>query len=358
MYLISTIPYIPHAVLIALIFYVFLFRRKKLQKIIRCERRNINRILVFIGFAFSFFCIGTFDSEKELEFPYFIPIIISFLIGAALEPKDLRIIVYFLIAESVVGIVEFASGITTFLPGVSENLEFEDENILYFHRVMGLCKGSSTFAVHLLLGLLLLQYQRKFIPVYLLFSFVICAAILCTFNRTILIVSIPFEVYILYCYVSERFANIKFVKHLFFITLFVGIIIVVYESIDLIAFQLTRGGTDNVMTGRPLIWSNYWKFINENFFFGNFGYRTLLPYYGVPNHAHNSFIQLTANVGIPLALFFLSIFIIKMNRSNFKYILPIFVASLAQYEIFWGISFADIILFYFISSNVKSVRTQ
>lgn len=356
LYLIATIPYISHSSLLVLFVYPLFFRRRKLRCIFRTEKGMINSIIIFIGIAFVFFLIGSLDGDKQFEFPYFFPIIISFLIGASLEEKDLRVIVYLLLVESCVGIAEQLSGVVTFLPGVIESAEFADDELLYFRRAMGLCNAASTFSLHLLIGLMLLQYQRKNIPRYLLCSFLICLAIICTFNRTILIVAIPFEIYIIYCYINEHFSKVKYAKRLFSLAVFAGIVVVVYISYDLIVLQFTRGGMDNGLTGRPYIWGNYISFIKSHFFLGNCGYRTLLLYHGEPNHAHNSFLQIAANVGVPLALYYLMVLLMRVDKNNRQYIIPLFLASVTQYEIFWGISFADIILFYFLSYNVRGIN--
>src|SRR5690606_32047501 len=92
----------------------------------------------------------------------------------------------------------------------------------------------------------------------------------------------------------------------------------------------------------------YYQFLAENPFFGNGSYKLWMNINGEIFHGHNSFLQTFATNGIVIGLLFIYLIFRNLNKYNYFYIVPIIVLSLFQYVIFWGVSFMDLMFFYFL----------
>lgn len=352
-YIFSTIPYFPHYFLFIPFIYTIFFRNKRVLSPIRNKNSLFIEIIVFTIILLLLFFVSFILEQKPIEFPYFIPTFITFLLASCLNQKDIKIIIICFIVESFIAFGEFSLGVPTILPNVSTQEEFTSD-LLYYRKVSGLCVGPSTFAVHQLMGILLIYLNRKHIKHYLLYIFILNIAIVLSFTRTIIVVSIPLSIFFVLQHYKDTLKNSKFFKGLAITTIIFTIFLVFFKFGEIIMFELTRGGSSgDLLTGRPEIWAKFFDFIKDNFLLGNFGFRTRVPYNNGLAHAHNSFIQLFANCGVIMFLYYITMIIRRINKNNILLIAPIFIASLAQYEIFWGISFSDIMFFYFLSINTN-----
>src|SRR5690606_24964991 len=113
-------------------------------------------------------------------------------------------------------------------------------------------------------------------------------------------------------------------------------------------YQMNRGMEDADLSQRDVVLSKYYQFLSDNPLFGNGSYKLWMNINGGLYHGHNSFLQTFATHGVVIGLLFLYLVFRNMNKYNFYYLLPIMVLSLFQYVIFWGVSFMDLMFFYFL----------
>src|SRR5690606_6981383 len=90
-------------------------------------------------------------------------------------------------------------------------------------------------------------------------------------------------------------------------------------------------------------------------FFGNGSYKLWMNINGELFHGHNSFLQTFASHGIVIGLVFVYFVFRNMNRYNYYYLIPILTLSMFQYVIFWGVSFMDLMFFYFLFITKESL---
>lgn len=294
--------------------------------------------------------------------PYQLLFIITVLTSLVIRPDDIKIFVIFVVIESLVGIAEYAANVTTFFPNETKEGVFNTSyNLFYYKRVFGLCSNSSTFAIKLLFGIILVDYvafSKKW--KYLSIS-IMAIAIFCTFNRTV-VLSLLFYAALLWYSEFLSFINkilkLKITtKHIIFLCIsIVGFTILIIFAIKYqtqIINQFTRSSGKLDLSNRQVVWKMHMDYFLDHPLFGNGSYKYAVPFiHEAPSHAHNSFIQLLSTNGLLITLLYLTIFIVGISQKNYKIILTIILISFFQHILFWGISNEDI-FFYMFLFNTK-----
>lgn len=166
-----------------------------------------------------------------------------------------------------------------------------------------------------------------------------------TFNRTSIVSTLVFGLILYY----PKLKKINFKQFLLSTVVVITGGIVFYRNLNTILFQFFAGEGEVDLSGRDMVFPAFLNFIENNLLFGNFVdkvWMELSP--GRIYHAHNSFLETMASLGIILSvLFFIYLYKI-IPKKSLLYIIPIFVYSMFQYGIFWGVSYLDIVFFSFI----------
>lgn len=357
---IPTLALIPHICYFLPLLYSLILSKKtdKLEKSKNkmVLNKNLFIILMIIVSCFlnSFFSSKNISNLSEIV-PYTILMLLSYFYSFQINKKHLSILIFLILIESIVVILEYAVGVNTFIP----QLNYLNESIglgtgdLYNTRPLGLSSNSSVVAIKIFLAFLLLDYLKLKSFKFQLFRMLFLIAMFLTFNRTILLVLLMYlflqnintykKIYLDFLYFKLlRNNQIKSIFGTFIIFSFI-IFSVVY--LDSIISQFSRGTNTVNLSGRDEIWAKFIDFIYSHFWFGNGSAKVYVDYYTHPIHAHNSFLQTLANNGIIIFLMFLSLIFMNTHRKNMIYIISMIMVSMFQYGVFWGISFMDIIFF-------------
>ncbi|MBL4625704.1 MAG: O-antigen ligase family protein [Flavobacteriales bacterium] len=355
-----TIVFIPHQVYL-LLFPVLIWRNRtnmtegiRTLLVDRDIKVNLNFIIILL------FVIGALLNRiAHIElmfglqdyFPFCLLILLTYWAGIGFKQQDLKLIIYCVGIESLFVIAEYFMGVSTFFTGLELYTEFGDSQLMYARRPLGLSVNSSVAAVKLLLGYLLIDYSKFKGVLINVIRVLIIAAIVFTFNRSTMVALVAYYLIL----AARNFIKLKWPLKsvLFYSTIgLVGVALIgiaSYTYIDEIVSQFTRNQGSVELSGREKIWEFYFKFISENFLYGNGSYKFWFGNY----HAHNSYIQIVATHGVILSLFYVVLIIRGINKENIVYVFPILIYSLAQYGLFWGISLLDILFFVFLYGKGK-----
>jgi len=260
-----------------------------------------------------------------------------------------RFVALYISAEVFVGVVEYALGVSHFITPTGTNIDstFGDGGLLYYSRVFGLSSNSSVLALKCV-SLILISYwafDRKYTKV--IFSIIGICGLYITLNRSGIFAVILF-------YLLMYFRSFK-VKYLFVSLVSVAVIAtLIYLNFDSIFNQLNRGKDTLDISGRDEIIKRYFDFFLENPLLGNNYHVLRLLVLGRPYHSHNSFMHILAETGFLYFMILIWVIIKLINKHNYLFILPIMLYSMTQYGIFWGVSFLDIIFFYFLTQVNES----
>jgi O-antigen ligase len=310
------------------------------------------------------------DDLTVLEIlPYTIATLVTYFLAKHLNARDMKIIVWLIVAECLVVMVQYFLGVNTFFSSLdhfNENI-VKNPDLLYNRRPLGLSENSSVIAYKLFLAYLILDYLKLKNIIFTVVRFILIIGIFFTFNRTVFLVCfiyIAISLIKIYGPIIENLLNQKIaVKQIKYVVLAIGgvmvLILIVAFSLEDIYAQLTRGRSDGVdLSGRDKIWLDFVNFISENFFFGNGSVKYYAPYSSKLIHAHNSYLQTIATNGIFIFLLYLLLVIRNLNHRNIIFTLLILFYSVFQYGIFWGVSLMDIILFkmLFFTKDQKRVE--
>jgi len=349
----STIAYIPHiTIFFAFIYLIISNYKSRKYKFPMNNDVYIIIIIILLSILNRLIHIENIQSLKD-SIPYIILLLPTYYIAINIKEKALFILINLIFIEAIVVILEFYFGVSTFFTSLAGYQVFEENALMYFTRPLGLSENSSDVASKLLIGILLISFlkQKRYV-IYL--PFLIMALVL-TFNRTALIALSVFYIFIYFDFITSK---IKEYKILFIKVL--SIIIVISISVYIIKvfghnifMQFTRNNSGIELSGRSMIWHTFIEFIKSHILFGNGSYKLFIPYYeGRMAHAHNSFLELLATNGIIIFILYIFLITKDINKDNLKYVITLFLVSMGQYIIFWGISLEDIMLFYFLKTKI------
>ena len=352
----STVFGFTNHLLMLLVVPLFIKRRE----VFKYERHEF-QFLVLISFVALLSVVNNvigFVFSGSISFPFFVFTIFSFICYKLIDRKVLCYILLFVCVELALAIVQYVFGVSSFsMIGQSYN-EFTSD-ALYYRKSAGLSSSSSVLAYKILIAFIVSDYliddgngKRKIV----LYA-ILVAGLYVTFNRTVIFSVL---VFLAIAYSGFVLSFIKTRRGLFVMLPAVMLVMLFLVPLlyDFLALQFARGdaskGVD--LSGRAFVWKDYIDFIIANPVLGNFSGKYIseisVPGYGLHQfHAHNSFLMLFSSQGILIGFMFLIVVLSKLNRFNFKYMMPLFVYSFAQYGMFWGLSFFDIFAFYFLMSS-------
>lgn len=309
-------------------------------------------------------CINSLVHIKKLDslfnlFPYTSLMLGSFVIGKYIPQKDIKILIILVTFEATIGIFEFLMGINTILIWKEYFVNYKLENygagLFYFNTAFGISENSSSLAEKILMSILLIHYFKLFDKKRLIFLFpILILGLVFSFQRTSILVLVIFYVLVgiskLWKFISAKRIALKLNLKLQIIIFFlIGIsIISVYKSKD-IYNQFARGNEKIELSGREIIWPQFTNFIKENLWFGYYSQKFRIKYTEKSTaQAHNSFLQVLANHGVIIFMFFIVLIVFSIKSYNWIYITALLIYSLFQYALFWGISLIDVVFFIFI----------
>ncbi len=335
-----TIQGIPHFASFLAIFYLILRNNAK----IHISKQDINALVIIALMLLNYIIFGILN-KSLIEFPKFLFFIITILIGKYLNVKDLRIILYFILIETSCAILQHFLKINSFFVNDFSHLHELGSNLLYYKRVVGLSDGPTTLAIKILVSLVLIKALDIPRKAYIACFIVLWLGLIFTFSRAAILSSVILEFIYVYFYIGTN----KTRKILLSIITVIGISILWFYYGEIIIEQLFRGKENIDLSSRDLIWIQYFDFIKENFLLGNGSSKTYLevPQYG-EMQAHNSYIQFLASNGILISFIFWLWIAGNISKKNILFLIPFFIFSVANYGIFWVISFMDIFFFKFL----------
>lgn len=299
--------------------------------------------------------------QQVVSFNLLMPI--AYIIAQQFKPSDLRIFMWLFVIDALFVLAQSYYGVSTFYNIQGLETFVDVDNLAYFNRPFGLGNNASVFAEKLVAFVLIVhmlatRYQYHF-PKFAIA--IVAAAGLINFGRTAFVAIFFFMAVTLFLRL-RKIGTAQKTKYLIvggiaIIFMFVFYKDNIYVLVEEAMRQFTRGNESIELAGRDLIWNDYIIFIRENAIFGNGSVKYFTDYFGQQATAHNSFLMTAASHGLIITVLYASAIIVSLNKKNAIYIATIVIFSFAQYSIFWGLSFNDIILFYFMSyGNEERLR--
>lgn len=295
----------------------------------------------------------------------FLPLmLLSFFTVQFFDERIMKWLLWLIVIEIFIAAIEYILGVSSVFKNNPNYFEFSNE-ALYYRKVAGLSDSSSVLSYKVMIGLFITHFINISKSYKKILYIIMIGGIIFSFNRTVIVSSLLFLIVINYRYIKS-FASKPLVFILIvFLLLLSGILIFPMAS-EYLMLQFARGdvnkGVD--LSSRSYIWIEYWKLIGQSPFFGSGSYKTFVTipevgYEGHPFHAHNSFLMFISTQGVIISILMAILILININRKNIIYIVAIFIYSMAQYGVFWGVSFLDIILFCFLFNPIfKTERIQ
>lgn len=282
------------------------------------------------------------------NYPYALSMFVSYVLAVTIQPKELKYLLYLIIIDVFVGIIEYTMGVSSFW--VSDLTFDADTELLYYKRSCGLDTNSSILAMNVIIGLII-TYILK--PKHKLFIIsVLCVGLFVSFNRSYILASIPL---LLYFILSSSHKN-KLLVSLTLISMIVLGWYVIQTYGEMIINQFSRGSANSstfIMSNRDVLWRDFMNFFYQHPILGN-GSSKLWLDNGM--HAHNSFIWVLSSNGLVIACLYYYYTFRYINKYNWILIMTIIIGSITQSTIYWGLSLADIFLFIVIANtNISSV---
>lgn len=329
---------------------------------IKGVRRDDVFHIIFLCISFLVYFVGSryameaFSKSLNDFVPYSLFIVATIYFAKLLRPSIIKWICYFILLESILGIIQYIIGVPYFFKPSSIGMqEFGESEYLYYNKVYGLSAVTSVFALKIFIGFILVYYLNFRKKVRVIAYLILAAGLIATFNRTAMVSSTVFGLLVM-------FANFRQKGHTTtkVLLLLSAIILsaIVYLNFDIIELQFFRG-KEMDLSGRDHVFPYYIQFIEDHPFWGNFftkHWAELKP--GRIYHAHNSYLQTFANMGLVFGGLLLLYMISKINKNNYIFVLPILLYSGFQYGILWGVSLMDIVFFYFLFNKMGSPQNR
>lgn len=319
-------------------------------------------ILSQLNLMFSYFNGIRTETEitiqQVMSFNLLMPI--AYIIAQQFKASDLRIFIWLFVIDALFVIAQSYYGVSTFYNIEGFETFVDVDNLVYFNRPFGLGNNASVFAEKLVAFVLIVHmlatgYGYRFPKIAIA---IVAFAGLVNFGRTAF-VAIFFFLAVTSVIKLVKISTIERAKYLIIGSIVTAFVFVfyrdnIYMAVEEALRQFTRGNDALDLAGRDLIWNDYTSFIRENIIFGNGSVKYFTDYFGQQATAHNSFLMISASHGLIIAILYAVAILSSLNRKNVVYIATIIIFSFAQYSIFWGLSFNDIILFYFMSYGNES----
>jgi len=355
-----TIAFVPHQCYLAisaLLFWRIYSSTRGLGELDRDFTETGNKVNLYILLCFVAGSVANnylhrHWGPEEFTIPYTLAIPLCFWAGIKLTTRDYKVIVYCIGLECMVAIFESFQGISTIYSSLANYQVFNDTDLLYNRRVLGLSEGSSHLALKVLLGYVLIDYAKMRGKAFACLKALLLITALLTYGRTSLV---ALTVFLLFSMIRNWIASTKSCRNS--VGAIVGCCIVsllAYFMRDDLVHQFTRDTNQLELSQRPGIWSEVFEDMRQSLFFGNGSYKKFVGEY----HAHNSYLQLFSTHGVVLSILYIILLCRRIKRFSI-HVITLFVYSLAQYGLFWGISLIDMLLFSFLfgDSSIPESRT-
>lgn len=323
-------------------------------KKLKFEKSDIILIVFIIGTSISFVVGKVFgstsyifkDYERSIDlFPFTIILFGTIFFSKSISLELMKYLLYFIIFESGVAIFEFIIGIQYIIPpgDIGGETKFGETDLLYYNRVFGLSPNVSVLGLKLVVGIVFFIFleERKYFNISKIYLLLMMTTTLLSFQRTAILTVLLFL--IMYYFPMLFKIKLKLKLVLIFVSLCVSFLII--SKFDLILFQFTRGKTEDFNDVRSIVFGFFIDFSLNNFIWGNFSEKIYMSFWGHSYHAHNSYLQLLATVGLPLFVVWILYLSQIINKYSLIFVFPFFVYSLTQYGIFWGCSLFDIAMY-------------
>jgi O-antigen ligase len=358
-----TIALVPHMAFLLAITYAIGIRMLQVYYIrdgslLRENKINVNfviiGIIVLLSLANNINHYESFSSITSL-FPFYLLIPFSVLIAFTLTPLDFKVLAILGTVESIVVLIEYQLGISTFFTSLKMYAEFDNSGLLYATRPLGLSGNSSIAAAKIFLSYLIIDYMGFRGSRWFIVKLILLMGIFLTFNRsTLLVLSVYFGVISIRAALKLKTTRLRYMSIVAISTILLAIgFFVVGSYLDEVVGQLTRNKGRVELSGRELIWADYIEFIKENLLFGNGSFKLYMG----ELHAHNSYLQTLATNGIIISLLYFYLVLRNFNMQNAVFVAVILIFSFFQYGIFWGISLMDIFLFVLLLRKREDIQT-
>src|SRR5690554_310109 len=189
----------PTLLLLLLPFCFYLFFRNGVSRAHFSGVGGIGFLLICIAafIAVLFFLLfeaqyENFDKSIVGAFPYILMVVASIVIGLTVSYRDLKIVLYLIVLEVIVGLAEYIVGVRSFFNVQARGLtDFGSTELLYYNRVYGLSYTPSIYAFKVLVGVVLLNaflmnetISRR---VYYCLMALMVAGLLVSFSRTTIV---------------------------------------------------------------------------------------------------------------------------------------------------------------------------
>lgn len=286
-------------------------------------------------------------------FPQFVLMPITLFIASQLTRRDIDVLILLVGFEVLVAIAESIMGVSTFFSGLANYEVFEDSELLYFNRPLGLSVNSSILAVKCLLLILLIDFFNAYKGWFnKLIWLLLLVGIFITFPRSVFLALMVFFGFKFWFWLKADKPVVDWFYSLIGVAVVLfGLSFLIVENLEVIIKQLTRNTQKVDLTGRDKIWMFFTDFIADNPWFGNASHKLWFGNY----HAHNSFLQVLSTNGVLIGSLYIVLILVYWVKRNFIYVATIITYGLFQYAFFWGISITDILFFYFLLNYEKRV---
>ncbi|MBB1470273.1 hypothetical protein H5232_17745 [Pseudoalteromonas sp. SG41-5] len=332
------------------------FQRNTALKFSESDFKFIFFLLFIVIFSLVNNIIGFFILD-DLSFPFFVFTVFSFLFYKLINEKVLFYLLLFILVEIFCALIQYNLGVSSFFSSSEKYFEFSND-ALYFKKSAGLSASSSVLAYKVLIAFFIVDFLFKDRKIKFFLYVALIVGLYVTFNRTSIVAAISFFIIAHRAYLKALFFNRRGV---YLLPLFLVLVLFLTPSAySVFINEFSRGNADAGvdLSYRTLVWGHYIDFISNNLMLGNFSYKYIselnVAGYGQHNfHAHNSILMIFSSHGVLISILFLFLLASKINNNNLKYIIPIFIYSFAQYGVFWGLSFLDILLAFFLMTNSR-----
>ena len=296
-----------------------------------------------------------FDVQHLVAFNILTPL--AYWISQQLRLRDFKVFAWLFALDAVFVVLQSGYGVSTFYTSLHNYEVYGTETgLLYFSRPFGLGNNASVFSEKLLIFAMilhLLKARSKFTYPLIVLALIVLAGIL-NLGRAALLSIMIFLVIL-----GVRHAAVNAFRASYLLKLIVVLVVLsvfftqTNDVTSTVIDQFLRGRQQIELAGREEIWADFMTFIVSNPVMGNASVKYFTDYYGNVASGHNSFLMIAATHGLIITFLYCVLILICVNRTNYIYIIPILVFSGAQYSIFWGLSFSDIVLFYFLRLGNK-----
>lgn len=325
--------------LLPIAFYrIFILRKVRVYSVLRINQQ-VGLVLMIVALGLSGVvylimpvAISNFDRSIVGGVPYIWLIFASLFIGLAFDRNDLRAIAVLVFIEIGVGALEYYLGVHSFLSvKFLGETQIGDTDLLYYNRVFGLSSNSSVYAFKVLAAFaIILAFREKLGKrTLILCGAILVAGFITSFNRTAIIAA---------C-IGLALVYSRSLKSILAIAI-VGVAAALSLNLER---MFTRGQGHVDLSGRDIVFGEFYKFIDGHLFIGNACEKVWIFIDGALYHAHNSYLELVASNGIVIApIFFLGFYLFAI-RGRFREASVFLVFSVYQYGLLWGLTFNDIV---------------